>query len=60
MTMGMLAKIRRMKFREQISVREIARRTGLSRNTIRTWLRQEGMTQPRYPVRVMPSILEVL
>ncbi len=56
--MGMLAKIRRMKFREQISVREIARRTGLSRNTIRTWLRQEGMTQPRYPVRVMPSILD--
>ena len=31
---GMLAKIRRMHIRERLSVREIARRTGLSRNTI--------------------------
>ncbi|MGD9842330.1 MAG: IS21 family transposase [Steroidobacteraceae bacterium] len=56
--MGMLAKIRRMRFREQLSVREITRRTGLSRNTIRQWLRQEGMTEPRYPTRVMPSVLD--
>ena len=32
--MGMLAKIRRMHFREQLSLHEIARRTGLARNTI--------------------------
>lgn len=38
--MGMLAKIRRMRFRDQLSVREITRRTGLSRNTIRQWLRK--------------------
>lgn len=41
--MGMLAKIRRMHFRDKVSLREIARQTGLSRNTIRHWLRQEGM-----------------
>ena len=56
--MGMLAKIRRIRFREQLSVREITRRTGLSRNTIRQWLRQDGGTEPRYPARVMPSKLD--
>ena len=56
--MGMLAKIRRMHFREGCSVREIARRTGLSRNTVRSWLRREGMQEPRYPARVSPSVLD--
>ena len=56
--MGMLAKIRRMRFREQLSVREISRRTGLSRNTVRTWLRQEGSAEPRYPARVVRSVLD--
>lgn len=39
-TVGILAKIRRMYFREKVPLREIARRTGLSRNTVRRWLRQ--------------------
>ena len=56
--MGMLAKIRRMKFRDQLSVREIARRTGLSRNTVRHWLRQDGSTEPRYAARVTSSKLD--
>ena len=47
--MGMLAKIRRMHIRDGIPLREIARQTGLSRNTIRTWLRQPEMTQPQCP-----------
>jgi len=34
-----LAKIRRMHFRDGMSLREAAKRTGLSRNTIRRWLR---------------------
>ncbi len=38
--MGMLAKIRRMYFRDKVPLREIARQTGLSRNTLRHWLRQ--------------------
>ena len=32
---GILAKIRRMHFRDGMSLREVAKRTGLSRNTIR-------------------------
>lgn len=56
--MGMLAKIRRMHFRDKVSLRAIAQQTGLSRNTVRQWLRQEGMTEPAYPVRVTPSILD--
>ncbi|NEX63127.1 hypothetical protein, partial [Noviherbaspirillum galbum] len=41
----MFAKIRRMHFREQLSIREIERRTNLSRNTIRKWLREPAMTE---------------
>lgn len=55
--MAMLAKIRRMYFRDQLSIREITRRTGLSRNTIREWLRQEDAVEPVYPKRVNPSKL---
>ena len=56
--MGMLAKIRRLHFRDGLSVREIARQTGLSRNTVRTWLGQPGVTEPKYPARVVRSILD--
>jgi transposase len=48
--MVMLAKIRRMHFRDGMSVREVAKRTGLSRNTVRRWLRQ-GAVEPKYPTR---------
>ena len=34
--MGMLAKIRQMYFRDKVPLREIARQTGLSRNTLST------------------------
>ncbi len=49
--MGMLAKIRRMHMREGVSIREVAKRTGLSRNTVRQWLRRDGVTEPRYKAR---------
>ena len=42
--MGMLAKIRRMHLRDGKSIREISRVTGLSRNTVRGWLRQQDVT----------------
>jgi transposase len=45
---GMLAKIRRMHFRDGMSLREVARRTGLSRNTVRGWLRQPEVVEPRF------------
>jgi len=54
----MLAKIRRMYFRDKLSLREIAKRNGLSRNTLRRWLRQQDVTEPVYPARVSPSILD--
>lgn len=47
--MDMLAKIRRMHLRDGIAIREIAKRTGLSRNTVRSWLRQVDVVEPKYP-----------
>jgi transposase len=37
--MAMYAKVRRMRLRDGLSISEIARRTSLSRNTIKEWLR---------------------
>jgi transposase-like protein len=55
----MLAKIRRLHLRDGMSIREVCRRTGLSRNTVRAWLRQEGVTEPKYPKRVVGSAVDV-
>jgi len=47
--MEMLGKIRRMYLRDDLSLHEIAKRTGLSRNTIRGWLRKsEEVSRPMY------------
>jgi transposase len=55
---GMLAKIRRMHIREGLSLREIARQTGLSRNTVRDWLRKAEVVEPKYPARPSKSIVD--
>ena len=55
---GMLAKIRRIHIRDGLSLREIARQTGLSRNTIRIWLRQTEVTEPKYPAREVRGIVD--
>ena len=55
--MATLSVIRRWALREQLSIREIARRTGLSRNTIRRYLRDEAV-EPQYPKRVNKSKLD--
>ena len=44
--MEMFGKIRRMYFRDNLSLHEITKRTGLSRNTIRKWLRDAKETAP--------------
>jgi len=44
--MEMIGKIRRMYLRDRLSLHEITKRTGLSRNTIRKWLRSPKETAP--------------
>lgn len=55
---GMLAKIRRMHFRDHLPLREIARQTGLSRNTLRHWLRKQEVVEPRYRPRAARSVTD--
>ncbi|WP_165093054.1 IS21 family transposase [Caballeronia sp. SBC2] len=57
--MSMLAKIRRMHFRDGVSIRDIFRRTGLSRNAVRQWLREPKEDVPRYPKRVNRSVVDL-
>ena len=52
-----LSVIRRWALREQLSIREIARRTGLSRNTIRKYLRSDTKA-PQYRPRASSSVLD--
>ena len=47
-TMSMFGKIRRMYFRDRLSISEIARRTSLSRNTIKKWLASASGDEPKY------------
>jgi predicted DNA-binding protein YlxM (UPF0122 family) len=49
--MGMYAKVRRLFYREQLSINEIKRQTSLSRNTIKKWLRQAEGIEPKYERR---------
>jgi transposase len=55
--MALLSVIRRWHFREELPIREIERRTGLSRNTIRKYLRA-GTIEPRFKVPDRPSKLD--
>jgi len=53
--MDMIGRIRRMSRRGNMSEREIARTTGLSRNTVAKWLRGEVGDGPRYRRAVQPT-----
>ena len=55
--MAFLTIIRRWALREHVPIREIARRTGLSRNTIRKYLRS-GSVEPKFSVPGRPSKLD--
>ena len=55
--MGFLSVIRRWALRDKMPIREISRRTGLSRNTIRKYLR-EGAVEPKFKTPSRPSKLD--
>ena len=52
-----LSVIRRWALREQMSIREISRRTGLARNTVKKYLRASD-DEPRYARRASSSKLD--
>ena len=54
---ALLGIIRRWHLRDQVSLREIARRLGISRNTVRRYLRSE-IVEPAYRDRRTPSALD--
>jgi len=54
--MGLLNVIRRLALREKVAIREIARRTGLSRNTIKKYL-NAGTIEPKFSIPERPSKL---
>lgn len=46
--MNILGKVRRLYHRDRLSLSEIERRTGLTRKTIRNWLKAPEGTEPKY------------
>ena len=54
---ALLSVIRRWHYRDGMPIREITRRTGLSRNTVRKYL-ASGVSQPRYTQRKSPFRLD--
>lgn len=55
--MELLSVIRRWRHRDHFSIREISRRTGLSRNTVRKYLRSDGV-EPLFNAADRPSKLD--
>lgn len=62
--MAMIGKVLRMHHRDRKSVREIAKATSLSRNTVRKYLRRGNSEPPRYqrstaPTKLTPFIVQL-
>ena len=55
--MDMIGRIRRLHVRDKLSEREIARMTGLSRNTVSKWLRAPVAEAPKYRREARPNKL---
>jgi transposase len=55
--MELLSVIRRWRYRDHYSIREISRRTGLSRNTVRKYLRSDSV-EPKFNILDRPSKLD--
>ena len=49
--MSMFAKVRRLFHRDNLSISEIQRRTSLSRNTIKVWIKEIRSDSYKYPER---------
>jgi transposase len=56
--MAMYAKVRRLRLRDGLSISEIARRTSLSRNTVKAWLKEPARTEMAYRRSRMPTKLD--
>ena len=56
--MAIYAKVRRMRFREGLSISEITRRTSLSRNTVKKWLAEPARSEMAYERSSAPSKLD--
>lgn len=55
--MAMIGKVRRTSLRQKKSVREIARATSLSRDTVRKYLRASDVQEPKYERGAVPTKL---
>jgi transposase len=55
--MELLSVIRRWHYRDRFPIREIWRRTGLSRNTVRKYLRSDNV-EPKFKIPDRPSKLD--
>jgi len=55
--MDMIGKVKRMHFRDHLSFSDIARRTGLSRNTVKKWVKAPVEVEPRYRRDAVPGKL---
>ena len=55
--MNMMGKIRRMHYRDGLSIKQICRQTGLARNTVRHWLRVGEDTEPKYERKERETVL---
>ena len=51
--MNLLGKVRRLHYRDGLNLSEIERRTGLTRKTIRNWLRSPEGIEPKYRRKAM-------
>ena len=58
--MSMYAKVRRLYYRENLSINDIVRCTSLSRNAVKKWLRATDVTELQYRRRPMPTKLTLL
>jgi transposase len=55
--MELLSVIRRRRYRDHFSIRDISRRTGLSPNTVRKYLRSDSV-EPKFSIAERPSKLD--